>query len=97
MAGQAEWSCLEDAFVWPTQLKPLSVVTAEAVAAQGHPILDPASGDRPAEPLGSRCTPRCSGPIWRPRLRHLAIWVESLASSLHSLGDAGNGHVGELL
>ncbi len=86
VAGQAEWSSLEDAYAWPTRLKPLSVVTAEAVAAQGYRILDPAVGtDRQDRLLKLHLA--VLGTVMEATAEALANWVESLAGSLQSAGD----------
>jgi hypothetical protein len=86
VAGQAEWSSLEDAFAWPTRLKPLSVVTAEAVAAQGHRILDPTVGTDRQDRLITLHR-AVLGTVMEASAETLAIWVESLAGSLQSPGD----------
>jgi hypothetical protein len=44
VAGKADWSCLRDAYAWPSRLDALSVVSAHALAALGCPILDPRVG-----------------------------------------------------
>jgi hypothetical protein len=88
VAGQAKWSSFIDGYVWPTPLKALSVVSAEAVAALGYRILDPRVGvDRQNRLVTLHRA--VLGTEMEATAETLAVWVESLADSLRSPGNVG--------
>ncbi len=86
VAGIAEWSSLTEGYVWPTRLKALAVISAEAVAALGCRILDPRVGaDRQNRLVALHRA--VLGTEMEATAETLATWVESLADSLRSPGD----------
>lgn len=87
LAGKAEWSSLEEAYAWPARLSGLSVVTPEALAAIGCPILDPRVGQDRQKRLADLHQAVIEAGM-EPSLQTLADWSESLASAMQSAGDS---------
>lgn len=81
IAGKAEWSSLEEAFAWPHESTALSVVSAEAIAALGYPILDPEIGSERQARLAALRLAVLRSPM-EPSGDMLAQWVESMATVL---------------
>ncbi len=83
VAGKAAWSTLEDAYAWPRRTAALSVVSAEAVAGVGSPVLDPKVGAERQARL-TALHKAVLGMSMTPGAETLAEWVESLAGASKS-------------
>lgn len=85
VAGKAEWTTLQDGFVLPDAAGGQAVISPEALAALGHPVLDPLVGLARRERI-EEIHRAVLNKLMKPAPETLAEWVESLASKLQSAG-----------
>lgn len=83
VAGTSSWSSLEEAYWWPVRSDALSVFSAGAVAALGHPIADPLLGTIRLSRLAALHFALIRVGM-EPDSETLATWAESLTRSMRS-------------
>lgn len=81
LAGTKSWGTLRESFSWPDGAQPWRVLTAEALAEAGAPMLDPSIG--PLRQAGVEKLHKDILPTgMRPSLETSARWVEGVAHRL---------------
>ncbi|MET9664987.1 hypothetical protein ABZY19_06400 [Streptomyces sp. NPDC006475] len=86
LAGADSWGTLRESFAWPDGARPWTVLTAEALAKAGAPMLDPSVGPlRQARIL--KLHQDLLKTIMRALPRMTAGWVEGVAERLKPTGE----------
>jgi hypothetical protein len=83
VAGRSAWTSLDEGYAWPDYPTALSVVSAEAIAGLGYPVLDPQVGSERRARLAA-LHQAVVGSRMNPDSETLAEWVESLAGALNT-------------